>query len=95
MIQKTFDLLGQIDLGGPAEPIAMLDGDALEVNIIRDGQRNTMLNLTHFDIDGDGARVSVEPIGIQIIIKRAGESGEVEKRSTKLRKPRAARAAKK
>lgn len=84
MIQKTFDLVGQIDLGN-LEPIPMLDGDTLEVSIIRDGHRNTMLNLMHFDVDDEGARIPVDPLGIQITIERAGQSREVEIRPTKLK----------
>lgn len=85
MIKETLSLLGKIDLASPGDVIAMHDGDALEVNIIRDGERMTLLNLAHFDIDDEGARVPVEPIGIQITIERAGESREVERRPAKLK----------
>jgi hypothetical protein len=76
----------------------LLDGDALEINVIRDGQRNTLLNLAHFSVDDEGERVPVKPLGIQITIEK-GSGGEVEKRPTKLngrrvRRPRA-KAAKK
>lgn len=88
MIRETLSLLGKISLADPADMIMLLDGDALEINIIRDGQRNTFLNLAHFDVNDEGARVPVDPLGIQITIER-GRGGGIEKRPTKLRKPRA------
>lgn len=94
MIEETLSLLGKISLADPADQITLLDGDAVEVNIIRDGERLTMLNLSHFDVDGEGERIPVDPIGIQIMIERAVESGEVDRRPGRIgkraeRKPRA------
>jgi len=97
MIRETLSLLGKISLADPADMIMLLDGDALEINIIRDGERMTFLNLAHFDVDDEGARVPVAPLGIQITIEK-GSAGEIEKRPAKLngrRKPRAAKATKK
>lgn len=96
MIAETLNLLGKLSAG--PEQIVLLDGDALEINIIRDGQRNTLLNLAHFAVDDEGANIPVDPLGIQITIERAGKIGEVEARPEKLkpgRKPRSSKAAKK
>lgn len=89
MIAETLTLLGKIDLGEPADMIMLLDGDALEINVVRDGQRMPLLNLAHFSVDDEGARVPVDPLGIQITIER-GSDGRIEKRPAALkRKPRA------
>jgi hypothetical protein len=97
MIAETLNLMNRIAVGGE-EQIVLLDGDALEINVIRDGQRNTILNLAHFAVNDEGERQPIKPLGIQIAIEK-GSAGEVEKRPTKLkartgRKPRA-KAAKK
>lgn len=94
MIEETLNLLGKIALADPADQITLLDGDAVEVNIIRGGERMTILNLSHFDVDREGERIPVDPLGIQITIERAVESGEAQRRPSKLgaraeRKPRA------
>jgi len=91
MIAETLNLLGK--LSAAPEQIVLLDGDALEINIIRDAQRMTLLNLAHFAVDDEGARVPVDPLGIQITIEQ-GSEGEIEERPVKLggrrgRKPRA------
>jgi hypothetical protein len=96
MIKETLNLIGK--LNAAPDQIVLLDGDALEINIIRDAQRMTLLNLAHFAVDDEGARVPVSPLGIQITIEQ-GNDGEIEKRPIKLsgrrgRKPRA-KAAKK
>jgi hypothetical protein len=98
MIKETLSLLGKISLADPADMIMLLDGDALEINIIRDGERMTFLNLAHFNVDDEGGRVPVDPLGIQITIEK-GSAGGIGKRPAKLkaqaRKPRAAKATKK
>ena len=92
MIKETLSLLGKISLHDPADMIVLLDGDALEINIIRGGERMTFLNLSHFDVTEEGERVPVDPLGIQITIERAVESREVERRERKLgQRRRAAR----
>ncbi len=98
MIEETLNLLSKIAVSGE-EQIVLLDGDALEINIIRDGERNTLVNLSHFDVDDEGARIPVKPLGIQITIEKGSGGGGVEKRPAKLnaqrgRRPRA-KAAKK
>jgi hypothetical protein len=96
MIAETLNLLGK--LSAAPEQIVLLDGDALEINIIRDAQRMTLLNLAHFAVDEEGARVPVDPLGIQITIEQ-GRADEIEERPVKLSRPRgrkpSARAAKK
>jgi hypothetical protein len=85
MIKETLSLLGKIGLADPADMIMLLDGDALEINIIRDGERMTFLNLAHFDVDDEGARIPVAPLGIKITIEKGSGGGQVEKRPTKLK----------
>jgi hypothetical protein len=97
MIAETLTLMDKIAVSGE-EQIVLLDGDGLEINIIRDGERMTILNLAHFAVNGEGERQPVKPFGIQITIEK-GSNGQIEKRPTKLkarpgRRPRA-KAAKK
>lgn len=74
MIEQTLKLLGK--LNAAPEVILMLDGDSLEINIIRDGQRMTILNLSHGEVDDTGNRVPVGPLPIQITIEKG--SGETD-----------------
>lgn len=69
MIKETLNLVGRLDLA--PEAIVLLDGDALEINIIRDGQRMTLLNLAHFAVDDAGAPIPIDPLAIQISIETA------------------------
>lgn len=71
MIEQTLKLVDKLKVA--PEAIVLLDGDSLEVNIIRDGQRMTMLNLRHYGIDGDGKGWPVDPLPILITIERGSD----------------------
>lgn len=74
MIEQTLKLLGKVN--ATPEQIIMLDGDGLEINIIRDGQRMTILNLRHYGADDGDHSVPVDPLPIQIVIERgSGQTG--------------------
>lgn len=93
MIKETLSLLGRIDMAEPGDAIVLLDGDSVEVNIIRNGERMTLLNLSHFEVTEEGERVPIEPLAIKMSIERAQLSGgAAKKRPAKagLKKPRKA-----
>lgn len=78
MIEQTLTLLGK--LKAAPDVILMRDGDALEINIIRDGQRMTILNLSHSQVDDSGNHLPVAPLPIQITIEKGSADGGTERR---------------
>ncbi len=74
MIEQTLSLLGKLNAAPDA--ILMLDGDSIEINIVRDGARNTILNLKHYGRNDAGESIPVDPLPIQITIEKGSAQGE-------------------
>lgn len=73
MIEQMLRLTKRIDLA--PDSILMLDGDILEVTIIRNGEKMGLLNIGHYAVDDNGQRIPALPLPIKIVIEKAEAQG--------------------